>query len=139
MNASVFQGLIDQALLQVHTGFCGKVVGVNEGLAVVQPLNLIKEMGGRPKQQAVVPNCPILQSAKKFVRKEIRTSSGGEPSHNHSVTVWDVADVAAGDIVYCVCADRDISETRNGAFATPVAGHHSLAGAVVVGILQGGS
>lgn len=135
MKGAVFESMIDQALLQVHTGFCGKVVSVNGNLASVQPLNMIKEMGGQAKQQAVIPNCPILQNAKKFVKKEIRTTTAGDPTHGHSVTVWDVADVVSGDTVYCVCADRDISETRNGTFATPVAGHHSLAGAVVIGVL----
>lgn len=127
--------MIDQALLQVHTGFCGKVVSVNGNLATVQPLNMIKETGGQPKQQAPIPNCPILQNAKKFVKKEIQTTISGDPSHRHTITGWEISDVALGDTVYCVCADRDISETRNGAFATPVTGHHSLDGAVIVGVL----
>lgn len=135
MKGTVFQAMIDQALLQVHTGFCGKVISVNGNLASVQPLNLIKETGGQAKQQAVIPNCPILQNAKKFVRKELQTAPAGEPSHSHRVTGWDIVEVAPGDTVYCVCSDRDISETRTGTFATPVAGHHSLAGAVIVGIL----
>lgn len=111
--------MIDQALLQVHTGFFAKVISVSGTLATIQPLNMTKAVGGQPQKQAVLPNCPVLDSAVRFT----------------SLSPAEVRRVQSGDTVYCVCADRDISETRTGAFAVPVAGHHSLAGAVVVGIL----
>lgn len=119
MKGTIFNEMIEQALLQVHTGFFGKVVSISGNLATVQPLNMIKAAGGQPQKQAVIPNCPVIDSAVKFT----------------SLSPAVVRRVQAGDIVYCVCADRDITETRTGAFATPVAGHHSLAGAVVVGII----
>lgn len=119
MKGTVFQDMIEQALLQVHTGFCAKVVGVSGNLASVQPLNMVKAVGGTAKKQAVIPNCPVLDSAVKFT----------------SLSPAAARRVQAGDTVYCVCADRDISETRGGNFATPVPGHHALAGAVVIGIL----
>lgn len=119
MKGTPFQALIEQALLQVHTGFFGKAVSVSGNLASVQPLNMVKAVGGQPKKQAVIPNCPILDSAVKFT----------------SLSPAAVRRVQAGDTVYCVCADRDISETRNGSFATPVQGHHELSGAVIVGIM----
>ena len=119
MKGTIFNEMIEQALLQVHTGFCGRVVSVSGNLASVQPLNMVKAVGGQPQKQAVIPNCPVLDSAVKFT----------------SLSPAAVRRVQTGDIVYCVCADRDISETRGGNFATPVSGHHTLAGAVVVGIL----
>lgn len=127
--------MIEQAMLEVHTGFCGKVISVSGNLATVQPLNMIKAPGGQPQKQAVIPNCPITQGARRFVKLVRPTSSSGNPSHQHTVEIWDVVGPAPGDTVFCVCADRDISETRTGSFATPAAGHHSLSGAVVVGIL----
>ncbi len=39
-----------------------------------------------------------------------------------------VRSVQPGDTVFCVCAERNISETRNGAVAVPVSGHHELTG-----------
>lgn len=135
MNAKFIQEMMEQTLLQIHTGFCGKVISVNGNMAAIQPLNMIKAIGGQPQQQAVIPNCPVLQSAKKFVQKQIKTSTGGDPTHSHTVTVWEAVGIAPGDTVYCVCADRDISETRTGNFSTPIPGHHNLANAVVVGIL----
>lgn len=119
MKGTIFQEMIEQALLQLHTGFCGKVISVNGNLATVQPLNMVKAIGGKPQKQAVIPNCPVLDSAVKFT----------------NLDPVAVRRVQAGDTVFCMCADRDISETRAGAFATPVIGHHSLSGAVVVGIL----
>ena len=117
MKGTVFQGMIEQALLQVHTGFFAKVTAVSGNLATVQPLNLVKAVGGQAQKQAVIPNCPVLDSAVKFL----------------SLSPATVRRVQAGDTVYCVCADRDISETRTGSFATPIPGHHTLDGAVVVG------
>lgn len=119
MKGTPFQEMIDQALLQVHTGFFGKVISVNGNLATIQPLNMIKAVGGQPKKQAVIPNCPVLDSAVKFT----------------SLSPVEARRTQAGDTVYCVCADRDVSETRSGNFATPIIGHHELSGAVVVGIV----
>lgn len=123
MKGTVFQDMIEQALLQVHTGFCARVISAGGNQATVQPLNLIKAVGGQAQTQAVIPNCPVLESAVKFI------------SLSDPVTVRRVQ---AGDIVYCVCADRDISETKSGNFAIPVSGHHRMSGAVVIGILQRG-
>lgn len=119
MKGTIFNEMIEQALLQVHTGFFGKVVSTSGSLATIQPLNMVKAIGGQPQKQAVIPNCPVLDSAVKFT----------------SLSPATARRVQAGDTVYCVCADRDISETRGGNFATPVPGHHSLSGAVVVGII----
>ncbi len=119
MKGTIFNEMIEQALLQVHKGFMAKVVSTSGNLASVQPLNMVKAVGGQAQKQAVIPNCPVLDSAVTFT----------------SLSPVAVRRVQAGDTVYCVCADRDITETRTGAFATPVPGHHMLAGAVVVGIL----
>lgn len=119
MKGTVFNEMIEQALLLVHTGFCAKVISVSGNLATIQPLNMVQAVGGQPQKQAVIPNCPVLDSAVKF--------TGLSPAV--------VRRVQAGDTVYCVCADRDITETRTGTFAAPVPGHHLLTGAVVIGIL----
>ena len=119
MKGTVFQGMIDQALLQVHTGFFAKVVSVSGNMATVQPLNMVKATGGQPQKQARLPNCPVLDSAVKFL----------------SLSPATVRRVQAGDTVYCVCADRDISETRTGSFATPTPAHHTSLIEVVVGIV----
>ena len=63
MKGTVFQGMIEQALLQVHTGFFAKVTAVSGNLATVQPLNLVKAVGGQAQKQAVIPNCHRLRYA----------------------------------------------------------------------------
>lgn len=103
---NVLKGMINNALMQTHTAFCGKVISVSGRTAKVQPLNMVKAVGGSAKKQAVIPDVPILQ---------------------HVGTVYK------GDTVFCMCAERDISETRKGNFAIPVLGRHMLSSAVIVG------
>ena len=103
---STIQGMINNSLMQTHTAFCGKVISVNGNLAKVQPLNMVKAKGGNAQKQAVIPDVPILQH---------------------------VGAVAAGDTVFCVCAERDITETRKGNYDLPVSGRHMLSDAVIVG------
>lgn len=125
-NASVLNDLIDQKLMSVHTAFIGKVVSVSGTLATVQPLNMVKTVGGEAQKQAVITNCPVLSSAVKLT-SFICAETGMKCTSFRSVV--------SGDVVFCMCADRDISATRTGSFATPLAGHHMLTSAVVVGIL----
>ena len=39
------------------------------------------------------------------------------------------------DIVYCLCAERDITEARRGNFSIPPTRHHELSDAIIIGIL----
>lgn len=99
-------GMISNALMTTHTAFCGKVLSVSGRSAKVQPLNMIKAIGGAAKKQAVIENVPILQH---------------------------VGTVKKGDTVYCLCAERDITDTKKGNFAIPAAGRHMLSSAVIIG------
>lgn len=119
MKGNIIQDMIEQALLQTHTAFCARVISTSGDLAAIQPLHMVKAIGGQPQMQAVIPDCPVLQSAVKFT----------------SLNPAAARKVQAGDTVYCVCAERDISETRSGTAAVPVIGRHMLSSAVVVGIL----
>lgn len=46
-----------------------------------------------------------------------------------------VKPIATGNIVVCVCGDRNITEARKGNNATPPAGHHSMSDSIIVAIL----
>ena len=105
-GSNVINTMIENALMQTHTAFCGKVISVSGSLAKVQPLNMVKAVGGKSQKQAVIVNVPILKH---------------------------VTDLKAGDTVFCMCAERDITETRKGKFALPVRGRHRLSDAVIVG------
>ena len=108
MSAGInaIQGMINNALNQTHTAFCGKVISVSGKYAKVQPLNMIKAVGGNAQKQAVITKVPILEHVK---------------------------DLAKGDTVLCVCCERDITETHKGKFDLPPKGRHMISDAVVVG------
>lgn len=116
-GSNVIKTMIENALMQTHTAFCGKVLSVSGGFAKVQPLNMVKAVGGKSQKQAVIVNVPILK-----------------PTYKPDVSSEKyVCDIKAGDTVFCVCAERDITETRKGKFALPVYGRHRLSDAVIVG------
>lgn len=114
--SNVFQNMINNALMQTHTAFCGKVLSVSGNFAKVQPLNMVKAVGGNAQKQAVITKVPILQ-----------------PTYTPAYG-WS-CNIKAGDTVFCVCAERDITEVRKGVFAVPAQGHHMLSDAVIVGKL----
>lgn len=103
---NAIHGMINNALMATHTAFCATVISVSGNSAKVQPLNMIKAIGGKAQKQAVIENVPILQH---------------------------VGAVKKGDTVYCLCAERDITDTKKGKFALPVAGRHMLSSAVIIG------
>lgn len=152
-NGSVVNSLIEQALLNTHTGFFGKVESVKGFTAKVQPLQQYKEVGGSTaKKHAVLLSVPILHNVRKWREREITftdeditdgdTTTEGivatsqDKSHKHTFTVYDPIPIEKGDIVYCVCADRDITETKEGNFALPSLGHHKLSDAVIIGVVE---
>lgn len=46
-----------------------------------------------------------------------------------------VTPIAAGDIVICICGERNITDAKKGINNTPPAGHHSMSDAIIIGIL----
>ena len=122
-GSNVIQTMIENALLRTHTAFLGKVISVSGGYAKVQPLNMVKAVGGKAQKQAVIPDVPILKPNYKMSV----TYKGEGCSESY------VCDIEKGDTVFCVCAERDITETKKGKFALPVQGRHMLSDAVIVG------
>ena len=151
-NGSVVNSLIEQALLNTHTGFFGKVMSVKGFTAKVQPLQQYKAVGGTAKKHAVLLSVPILHNVRKWREREITftdedTTDGDtnmssvvaappDKSHKHKFTVYDPIPIEKGDIVYCVCADREITQTKKGKFALPTLGHHNLTDAVIIGVID---
>ena len=127
-NGSIIQMMIEQALLNTHTAFFAKVISVSGNTAKIQPLNMIKAVGGNAQKQAVIQSAPVLQNVRKFKKKQIALEE-------QTITVYEPTPIAAGDIVYCLCAERDSTETKKGKFAVPTYGHHSISDAVVIGVV----
>lgn len=127
VSGNVLNGITEQKLLNLHTGFFAKVISVNGNMAKIQPLNMIKAVGGSAKKQAVL-SVPIMQNVRKF-STEKKTINGTE------ITLPKIVGISKGDTVYCLCGERDITETRKGNFSVPQSGHHRMSDAVIIGVV----
>lgn len=125
--SKVINGIIEQKLLNLHTAYFAKVISADGKYAKIQPLNMIKATGGAAKKQAVL-TVPILQNVRKFSTKTVYIDDS-------SITIPTVSEIGAGDIVYCLCSERDITETKKGNFAIPPTGHHRISDSVIVGVI----
>lgn len=139
---SIIDTTIEQAMLSMHSAFIGRVISVDTTAqtAKIEPLSMTRMTDGTVSKMAVLPEVPISKNARKF-SYDSRTINGGAyvdgKSGTSSITFndWTVIGVQANDIVMCLCADRDITETIGGSFAIPAYGNHSMGDAVVVAIL----
>ena len=147
-NGAIVKQFVEQGLLGIHTGFFGKVLEVNGFSAKVQPLHMYKSVGGTAKKHAVLLSVPIMHNVRKWGKRtitfcddDVRDGNTAavpafDNSHRHSFDVYEPVMIEKGDIVYCVCADREITQTKKGKTALPSLGHHNLTDAVIVSVVQ---
>ena len=114
--------MVDQKLLSLRTGFFAKVISTNKSTATIQPLNKVQSANGKAQTAAVITNVPIVESA----RHKISVNDIGEASLN-----W----IKSGDIVYCLCGDRDVTYSKSGTSNTPSNRHHDISDAVIIGLM----
>lgn len=119
-----FEDMIEKKLLGLHTAYLAKVLAVNGDTAKIQPLGLTKSYNQPAKAQSPLSNVPIIRSA----RYKLTISST-------TLTDAVVEPLAVGDIVLCVCCERDITAARRGSNALPPVGHHQQGDSVIVGVL----
>ena len=146
-----FDNMVTEKLLNLHTAFIGKVVGVQgSDKCSVQPLDKIKAYGQAAKSQAVSTHVPVLNHVRHYtlVKQSLSvnvsdTYTGGgsgsvspnpHPSADNEGHLR-VEPIKAGDLVLCVCCERDITSSSKGVSTTPPVGHHQIGNAVVVGLL----
>ena len=127
-SLSIINSAIEKKLMDLHCGYIGKVIWTDGETATVQPLGLLKETGSAAKTQAVVSDVPVA------CKYKIGTRSIKDGDGNH-VTVAVATMIAKGDLVACLCADRNIAEARRGNNELPPAGRHSISDSIIVGIL----
>lgn len=120
------ENCVEDMLLGLHTAFVAKVVKTDKKTATVQPLHMIKQIGEKEEKQPVLADIPILQSVKKF--KTVNRTCGLETREH-----IELVDIKAGDIVFCMCGERDITDAKDGKFNLPTE-HHSMKDAVVIGV-----
>lgn len=140
-NLSIFNDMIEEKLMGVHTAFVATIVSIPEDAktATIQPLSMIKQYGKGAKAQSIIKDVPILQNARfklePYTLKYVKSVSGDSASYDELETVKRKK-LEKGDVVFCVCADRDISETKKGSMTTPsVARHHDASDAVIIGVI----
>jgi hypothetical protein len=153
-NLNFIDNLIEQKLLNLHTCFLARVISVADNLksAKIQPLGKIKAYGEDAKTQSPLSAVPIASSARyKFTRKTLdyinkdtklvtQSADGYLTSaylaYNNKAENFALAEpIEAGDIVVCICGERNITDARKGINNTPPAGHHSMSDAIIIGIL----
>lgn len=147
--SDTLSNMMDQKLLNLHTAFIGQVVGVDGPTKCsVQPLDKTKAYGKEAKSQAVITNVPVLNHVRHYTLvaqglSVVDTYTGGgsvvpasHPSEDN-IGHLKVEPLKSGDLVLCVCAERDISSSVNGMSTTPPVGHHEIGNAVVIGLIGG--
>jgi len=136
--STIFENMIEEKLMSLHTAYLAKVVSTNGTTAKIQPLGNVKAYGNVAKKQSPLSNVPILKQARyKVTPKQITYvySVSNHTGHTKTETVAALTPISAGDIVLCVCCERDITDAKRGVNSTPVIGHHNLSDSIIVGVL----
>lgn len=107
-NMQFFENIVENKLKGLHTAFLAKVLSVDGNTAKIQPLGYVKAYGKSAQKQSPLSSVPIT--------KQVTT-------------------ISIGDIVVCVCCERDISEAKKGNNAIPALGHHSMSDSIIIGVL----
>lgn len=141
---NAFGGMIEESLLNLHTAFIAKVISVQSASKCsVQPLDKFKAYGQKAQAHAVITNVPVLSHVRHYETYSQSLSISDTYSGGGSVTPsthgghLSVSPIRKGDIVLCVCAERDISSSVKGMSTTPPVGHHQIKDAIVVGLFGG--
>lgn len=133
-NMSFFEQFVGRKLENLHCGYIGKVISTDGKTAKVQPLGLIQQNGSTDtKARAVVADVPVA-CRYKITTKTI-TYAVNADGDTRSQTVAVPVEIAAGDLVACLCADWNITAARSGKNELPPAGRHSISDSIIVGIL----
>lgn len=138
-NLKFFENIVENKLLNTHTSFIGRVLSTNGVTAKIAPLGMSKGYDGSVLAQSPISNVPIIHSARWKLKKEklryVKNVSDHTPAFEE-VDILVPTEIAAGDVVVCVCCERDISEAKKGNNSVPAVGStHSMSNSVVVGIL----
>ena len=140
--ATVINDILDERFKSLHVAFLAKVLSLNSDRtkAKIQPLGLTREYGGKEKKQSVITGVHIAQSAKYKLDTEsiVYVTSVGfdsETVNRQQKTILKETPIAKGDIVLCVCCDRNIDEALKGKNVLPPVGCHKQSDCVIVAII----
>ena len=115
----------DAKAKDLHCAFIAEILSVSGSKAKIQPLGLTKQKGGTAQKQAVIAGVHIAKSALyKFNTTIIDNKTVAVP-----------VKISAGDIVLCVCCDRNIEAAIRGRNELPPIGCHNKSDCVIVSII----
>lgn len=131
----VMSEMIEDKLKGVHVAFIAEILSISGNKAKIQPLGLTRQYGGTAQKQAVITGVHISESARyKITTKEI-TYAVNADGDTRTQTVAVPKSIAAGDIVLCVCCDRNIDAALKGKNDLPPVGSHNKSDCVIVSII----
>ena len=123
--STVIKKIIDEKLKNLNVAFLATILSVSGNKAKIQPLGLTKGYGTEARKQAVITNVHIANSARyTYSTKKI----DGE-------TVATPTPIKRGDVVLCVCCDRNIDAALKGENSLPPVGYHNKSDCVIVAII----
>ena len=98
----------EQALLNTHTAYLGRVLRVDGAAATVQPLQMSRAKDGEVAALPVVNAAPRLRGI----------------------------EVEEGDVCLCVVCERELGAALHGGFCLPAGRRHDLSDSVIVGVME---
>lgn len=123
----VLEELVLEGVLSVRTAIVGKILRVSDNTADVQPLQMFQQPDGSYEKNPILLNVPILRHVCRFEIETVQDSRGDTHDQVRIVRA------KVGDVVLCICTDRDLGYTTEGKFDKPTR-HHSISDAVIVGL-----
>lgn len=127
--------IVDDKLKSTHCAFLATVLSVSGNKAKIQPLGLIKDYGGTAQKQAVLTGVHIAQTARyKIETKEI-TYAYNADGDTRTQTIAVPKPIKSGDVVLCVCCDRNIAAALKGENVLPPVGCHNKSDCVIAAII----
>ena len=129
-NLKFFEDMVERKLLAMHTAYIASVISIDGNYAKIQPLGMPKQYQKNALTRTPLTKVPIASSA-KFKFEKSKTINDTEPND-----VAVIKPLEAGDIVICLCCERDITDAKRGINSTPSAGHHNMSDSLIVGVLS---
>lgn len=127
---TIVKNIVEEESKKLHVAFIAKILSVSGNKAKIQPLGLIRDYGGTAQNQAPITNVHISSSARyKITSKKITDGN------NKEQTIAVPTPIGKGDIVLCVCCDRNIGAALKGENSLPPAGYHNKSDCVIVSII----
>ena len=138
--STVLKNMLEENNMNLNGAFLAKILSVSGNKAKIQPLGLTKGYGTEARKQAPITKVHIANSARyKITAKEIEyvTEVGfaAFSTQTKKETIAVATPIKAGDIVLCVCCDRNIDAALKGENALPPVGCHNKSDCVIVAII----